>query len=179
MSNQTAHDEEHSSPIKTPKQLITVIALSFLVPVIAIILLVKMVDSGVRTGSGSDAMSHEAIASRIAPVALYNVTIAAPEEESSGPKKLLTGEEVYNKLCMACHDAGIAGAPKKGDNASWAPRIAQGQDLLFKHSLEGLNAMPAKGGDPSLSDIEVERAVVFMVNQSGGSLQEPEAPAEE
>ncbi|NLY34954.1 MAG: cytochrome c5 family protein [Alcaligenaceae bacterium] len=176
MSEQTVQNEEHTNPIKSPKQLIAVVGLSFLVPVIAIILLVRLVDTTPRIGYGSDAMSHEAIAARIAPVALYNVTIVA-EAEETGPKQLLTGEALYNKLCMACHDAGVAGAPKMGDSAAWAPRIAQGEDTLFKHSLEGFNAMPAKGGDTSLDDIEVKRAVVYMVNKSGGSLTEPEAPA--
>ena len=66
-----------------------------------------------------------------------------------------------------CHQTGVAGAPKLGDKADWGPRIAQGQDVLYKHAIEGFNgnkgAMPAKGGSPSLSDEEMKLAVDFIV----------------
>jgi cytochrome c5 len=69
-------------------------------------------------------------------------------------------------LCFSCHDAGIAGAPKLGDKAAWAPRIATGMDTLYTSSLKGKNAMPAKGGNPALSDDDVKAAVDWMVAQS-------------
>lgn len=81
-----------------------------------------------------------------------------------------SGDAVYNSICMACHNTGVAGAPKKGDVAVWAPRIAQGIDTLYEHSIKGFTGntgmMPAKGGNPSLSDEEVKAAVDFMVNAS-------------
>lgn len=89
----------------------------------------------------------------------------------------MTGEEAYKSICMSCHDAGVAGAPKLGDNGAWGPRIGQGVDTLFKHAIEGFTGthgvMPAKGGNPDLSDDEVKRAVVYLANHSGASFAEP------
>lgn len=76
------------------------------------------------------------------------------------------GEKIYKGLCFSCHDMGVAGAPKLGDKAAWAPRIATGMDALHASSLNGKNAMPAKGGNPALSDAEVAAAVDWMVAQS-------------
>ncbi|WP_432786447.1 hypothetical protein AAEX37_00588 [Oligella sp. MSHR50489EDL] len=150
---------------KTPGQMLKVGALVFIVPIIVIIFLIKMnLDNG---GTDRALMAPEMVLSRIAPVAHYNTGAPLPEAKSAEP---LTGEQLYSKLCMTCHDSGLSGAPIKGDNAVWAPRIAQGAETLFKHSLEGFNAMPAKGGDMSLSDDEVKNAVVFMVNASGGNI---------
>jgi cytochrome c5 len=80
------------------------------------------------------------------------------------------GKSVYNKTCAMCHAAGVAGAPKPGDKADWDPRIAQGNDLLYKHALEGFTGskgqMPPKGGAPALPDDEVKAAVDYMVGLS-------------
>lgn len=80
------------------------------------------------------------------------------------------GKSVYGKTCAMCHAAGVAGAPKPGDKAEWAPRIAQGKDTLYKHAIEGFTGskgmMPARGGAASLSDDEVKAAVDFMADQS-------------
>ncbi|MDT8998028.1 c-type cytochrome [Paucibacter sp. APW11] len=80
------------------------------------------------------------------------------------------GKSVFGKVCAMCHAAGVAGAPKPGDKADWGPRIAQGNDTLYKHALEGFNGakgmMPARGGGASLSDDEVRAAVDYMVAQS-------------
>lgn len=161
-----------NSLIKTPRQLITVIALAFVVPVILIILLATYVVRSAPGGAaGSDAMSEKAIAERMRPVALVAVA------DSGAAKSMQTGEAVYAAACSACHAAGIAGAPRTGDVAAWAPRFKQGFDLLVKHAVEGFKAMPAKGGNPNLDPIEVARAVVFMVNKSGGKFKEPAAPA--
>lgn len=150
---------------KTPGEMLKVGALVFIVPIIVIIFLIKMnLDNG---GTDRASMAPEMVLSRIAPVAHYNTGAPLPETKAAEP---LTGEQLYSKLCMTCHDTGLSGAPIKGDESAWAPRIAQGADTLFKHSLEGFNAMPAKGGDLSLSDDEVKNAVVFMVNASGGSI---------
>lgn len=73
------------------------------------------------------------------------------------------GEAIYNKSCMACHMTGAAGAPIKGDVEAWKPRIEQGIETLYTHSIEGFNAMPPKGGNLSLSDEDVQEAVDFMV----------------
>lgn len=173
MSNEQEHIEEHSSPIKTPKQLIVTVVLAFVVPIAIIILLVNMVVSGTKTGAGSDALSGEAVARRIAPVAGFELV------DANAPKVFKTGEQVFAAVCTACHTAGVAGAPKMGDNAAWAPFIKAGYDEMLKVALHGKGGMPAKGGNPALSDYEVARAVVYMANKSGASLEEPAAPAEE
>jgi cytochrome c5 len=161
-----------SSLIKTPRQLITVIVLAFVVPVILIILLATYVVRSTPGGAaGSDAMSEKAIAERMQPVGFVAVA------DSGAAKSLQTGEAVYAAACSACHATGVAGAPRTGDVAAWAPRFKQGFDLLVKHAVEGFKAMPAKGGNPSLDAIEVARAVAFMANKSGGKFKEPSAPA--
>lgn len=73
------------------------------------------------------------------------------------------GEAVYNQACMACHMTGAAGAPIRGDEAAWAPRLEKGMETLYTHSIEGFNAMPPKGGQMGLSDEEVKAAVDYMV----------------
>lgn len=173
MSNEQEHIEEHSSPIKTPKQLVVTIVLSFVIPIAIIILLVNMVVSGDKTGAGSDTLTPEAITKRIAPVAGFELV------DANAPRVFKTGEQVFAAVCTACHTAGVAGAPKMGDNAAWAPFIKAGYDTMLNVALHGKGGMPAKGGNPTLSDYEVARAVVYMANKSGASLPEPAAPAEE
>jgi cytochrome c5 len=85
---------------------------------------------------------------------------------SLGQDQPLSGEEVYNKSCAACHKTGLAGAPKLGDASAWESRIKKGMDELYESSLEGKGAMPAKGGDRTLSDAAVKAAVDFMINAS-------------
>lgn len=74
------------------------------------------------------------------------------------------GKAVYEKTCVACHMAGVAGAPKAGDKAVWAPRIAEGKNHLYEHAIKGKGAMPPKGGNPGLSDAEVKAAVDYLVS---------------
>ncbi len=80
------------------------------------------------------------------------------------------GKKVFGATCSMCHAAGVGGAPKPGDKADWAPRIAQGMDTLYKHAQEGFTGskgmMPARGGSPSLKDEDIKAAVDFMVDQS-------------
>jgi cytochrome c5 len=167
-----AHNE-HESAIRTPKQLVAAVAGFFLVTVIGIILLVQFVTTTKLTGAGTDSQSAEAVAARLRPVADEGFTL----KDASAPKVLLAGDAVYTANCAACHATGAAGAPKLGDAAGWSARIAQGYDILVKHAIEGIRAMPARGGNPDLDDVEVARAIVYMTNQSGAKFKEPEAPA--
>ncbi|MDO9193883.1 MAG: c-type cytochrome, partial [Undibacterium sp.] len=98
-------------------------------------------------------------------------------KDASGPKVLQSGEAVYKMVCAACHDTGAAGAPKLGDAAAWGPRIAQGYDKVLANAIGGLRAMPAKGGNPDLDDVEVARAVVHLANAGGAKFKEPEVKA--
>ncbi len=167
-----AHNE-HESAIRTPKQLVAAVAGFFLVTVIGIILLVLFVTTEKTTGAGTDSQSAEALAARLRPVADEGYTL----KDANAPKVLQAAETVYTAICAACHTSGAAGAPKTGDKAAWTARIAQGYDTLVKHAIEGIRAMPAKGGNPDLDDVEVARAVVYMANQSGASFKEPAVPA--
>jgi cytochrome c5 len=84
-----------------------------------------------------------------------------------------SGKEVVDAICASCHATGTEGAPRIGDQAAWSSRASQGLSSLTAHALEGIRNMPAHGGDPKLSDLEIARAVTYMVNQSGGNWVEP------
>lgn len=171
MSHANAHDDSaHEGPIKTPRQLIWAVVLAFLVPILLIVLLVNFVASDDKPAAGSDALGAEAVARRIQPVGTIEL------RDASGPAVARTGEQVYNAACTACHAAGVAGAPKTGDNAAWAPRIATGYEALLNSALKGKGAMAAQGGG-EFSDYEIRRAVVYMANGAGGKLPEPQPPA--
>jgi cytochrome c5 len=166
-------EHAHSTPIKTPKQLVTVIALAFVVPVIGIIMLSQLVTGEKRLDERT--LDPEAIAARIQPVARVEFG-DAPGGAAGGPK---SGEEVYKSACAACHGAGVAGAHKFGDKAAWAPHLKEGLAALSKNAINGIRGMPARGGNPNLSDLEVTRAVAYMANAAGASFKEPDAPKAE
>ncbi len=153
------HVEDHSTPIQTPKQLIVVVALAFLIPILLIVMIVQMITGGLRVEAGP-AMSEDAVAQRLQPVG--NVALA----ETSSTTEAGSGEQVVNAVCQACHGAGLVGAPKLGDKAAWRPRLAQGVNTLHEHAIKGIRAMPPKGGNASLSDAEVSAAVDYMLKQS-------------
>ena len=169
MSEERYHEDEHESGIKTPKQLIIVVAAAIIVPVIVIIMLTQFVSLESKQSSGSDAYAASAVAARIAPVASDAVFDASAVVV---PK---TGQQVFEAQCTTCHTAGLLGAPKFGDAAAWAPRVAKGYDVLLTSALHGKGSMPAQGGG-EFSDYEVGRAVVYMANHGGGKLAEPAAP---
>ncbi|NRA71839.1 MAG: cytochrome c5 family protein [Gammaproteobacteria bacterium] len=103
------------------------------------------------------------ILKRIQPVG--NVYLAgAVKEVAAVPTGPRSGEDVYNTTCIGCHGTGAAGAPKMGDAAAWAPRKAQGMDVLFTHALKGFNAMPPKGTCMACSDDELKAAIEHMTN---------------
>jgi cytochrome c5 len=165
-----SHEEEaHEGPIKTPKQLITTIVFSVLVPVFAIVLLATYVTTDKRPAAGSDGLGAEATALRISRVGLVEV------KDASSPAALKTGEQVYTAQCSGCHGAGMLGAPKLGDAETWGPRIAQGYEVLLNSALKGKNSMSAQGGG-DYGDVEIGRAVVYMANQSGAKFAEPAVP---
>jgi cytochrome c5 len=96
-----------------------------------------------------------------------------PETQAATPPDahLARGEHVFNNVCSACHGMGVAGAPKAGDKALWAPRIAQGKDVLYRHALDGFTGqsgtMPPRGGNPQLSDADVRAGVDYLVSLAG------------
>ena len=159
---------EHEPFIKTPKQLITVVVLSFVVPIVIIIALANYMNKSLRDGAGSEG-AKTSVEARIKPVAGFELKGAA------GSAALKDGEAVYNAQCGACHNVGAAGAPKLGDAAGWAARIKTGYDALLNSALRGKGAMAAQGGG-DYEDLEIGRAVVYMANKAGAKFAEPKAP---
>ena len=176
------HSEEHSSPIKTPGQLIAVVVASFVVPIVLISIVAHLVTGG--TSKDEPALSEEAIAKRLkpvgelvvdpnqpAPVATAPVTVAAapspagkaaPAAPSSDSGK---GKSIFDTTCMACHATGAAGAPKIGDKTAWAPRLKEGMPTVYGIAMKGKGAMPPKGGNATLSEADVKAAVDYMVSK--------------
>jgi cytochrome c5 len=177
--------EEHSSPIRTPQQLAIVVVLAFAVPITLIVMVVQLVTNVADVSKNNPGMSDEAIAKRLKPVGEVVVdpsqpspavaAPAAPVEVAAAPApgakpapaartaSIERGKSVYETTCMVCHGAGVAGAPKAGDKAAWAPRLKAGMGALYASSLKGKNAMPPKGGNLALPDADVTAAVDYMV----------------
>ena len=175
------HVEDHSSLIKTPQQLIVVVVLAFLIPVIGILMIASFATGGLKVDGKSSDASAAAVAERLKPVGTVVIGEAPPPTTGAQPggtpaMKSASGEPVktaaaggpgagkklYDTVCMACHSAGLAGAPKTGDKAAWKPRIATGKEALYNSALHGKNAMPAKGGS-SAADADVKAAVDYLV----------------
>ena len=156
-----------------------VIGALILVAVAIFVFSMKMSDltQGVYTRDAAE--YRAAVADRIRPVG--QVYLAGEEHESSSPTvetpaepppvaTAMSGPQVYNAACLACHGAGIGGAPILGDAAQWQDRIAQGAGTLKEHAVQGYTGsagyMPPKGGRLDLSDAEIEAAVDYMVGES-------------
>ena len=160
------HEEAHTGPIKTPKQLLLAVAYSFILPVFVIIGLVYFVTSENKPQAGSS-NAPESVAARIQKVGSVEIKSANAEPR--------TGEEVFKGQCGGCHSAGTLGSPKFGDAAAWAPRVGKGYPALLTSALKGKGNMASQAGG-EYSDFEIGRAVVYMANGSGGKLAEPKKP---
>jgi cytochrome c5 len=171
-STPDAHDadHQHESPIRTPKQLIATVVAAFVVPIAIIVLLVKFVAVGSMPAAGSGGLSEEAVALRLQRIGQVEI------RDASDASAVRTGEQVFNGVCSACHASGAAGAPKVGDTAAWAPRIATGYEALLHSALKGKGAMSPQGGG-DYSDLEIGRAVVYLTKQAGADFPEPAMPA--
>ena len=191
----SAHDSNHSKGHAAPadastgalpfaptlRKLIVILLVGFAVPVIILVLIAHFIASETEPPASSEAVGTQASTDqRIAPVA--QASAAAPAAASaSAPAKTAAassaapaagatvadaGKKVYESTCIACHGAGIAGAPKFGDKADWAPIIAQGMPTLYDRALHGYTGkrgmMPPKGGSTA-SDADVKAAVDYMV----------------
>lgn len=162
--------EHHDFPKTTVPEVVKAILGALIAPTIVILLIAKYllaIDASHDVAATDDA----AVLARIAPVA--QVVVA----DNSGPHVDKSGEEVYQSVCMACHDAGALGSPKLGDKGAWAPRIAQGYETLIKHAIEGIRSMPARGGNPDLTDGEIANTVAYMANKAGANFTPPAAGA--
>ncbi len=164
--------EHHDLPKTTVPEVAKAILGALIAPTIVLTLVAKYlltIDAGHDVAAVDD---EAAIAARIAPVA--QVVVA---DVASGPHVDKSGEEVYQAVCLACHDSGALGSPKLGDKGAWSPRIAQGYETLIKHAIEGIRSMPARGGNPDLTDGEIANAVAYMANKAGANFKPPVASA--
>lgn len=124
---------------------------------VAVVLLAVFVPFSFLSKSGGKVASNGDEAElRIVPVAHVEFAKAAG---AGGPR---SGEQIYGSICVACHGSGAAGAPKKGDKAAWAPRVAKGIDALVKSATAGKGAMPPKGGAADLTDAELKATIEFL-----------------
>lgn len=158
--------EESSGLIKTPKQLIVVVVIALFLPVAVAVMFAQLATSGRSSGD----LSEEAVARRIQP--MVQVALAGT---AGGAKAARGSEDIYKTTCAACHDSGVAGAPKLGDKAAWAVRIGVGLDKLAASGIKGKGAMPPKGG-ADISDADFARVVAWLANKSGASFKEPATP---
>lgn len=117
------------------------------------------------TFASNESVSTENAKNYIKPVAVVEMSA------NGGVHVAQSGEDVVKGICVACHGAGVLGSPKLGDKAQWAPRIAQGYDVLVQHAINGIRSMPARGGNAELTDEEVAAAVAVMANQSGADFK--------
>lgn len=186
------HHHEHHDPIQDnidthPVKLAIGVVIGAAALIVGIYLLVQLAQHAYagRSVRNDPAMSDAAVKKRIAPVAqvsidpnapaapaaaaapataVASVTIPPAAAAASPAKGTGSGKSTYDTVCQVCHGAGVAGAPKMGDKAAWAPRIKQGVARLHASAIKGKGAMPAKGGNPSLSEADVSAAVDYMVS---------------
>ncbi len=151
--------------ISTPKQLIVTVILAFAVPLVIILLAVQYITGGIKSDPSQPEMSEAAITARLTDKANATPTNQEAPQPTEPVATVRPGEGLYNSVCQACHVAGVAGAPKTGDAAAWAPRISNGKDYLYNSVINGKNMMPARGGATNASDDDIKAAVDFMLSK--------------
>jgi cytochrome c5 len=171
MSEHQSHagHDAHSTFIKTPKQLLAVVILSFVVPVILISIIAGLATRSIEPSS--TVLSEDAVAKRLKPV---GQVVVAEGSDTPGQK---TGKQIVDSVCSACHATGALNAPKLGDAAAWGPLIKQGHEHLTEMAIKGVRAMPPRGGNPALTDDEMARAVAYLANSAGAKFTEPPVQA--
>lgn len=188
--------QHHTDPVEEniethPVKLALAIGGGAVVLIIAIVLLASFAVGTHEVGADSKATSPAETAMRIAPVARLVVEEAGAPASASAPSgaapaktetaalpaaiaaatpaaAMADGKATYSQACGVCHGTGVAGAPKAGDKAAWAPRIAQGSATLHDHAIKGYQGkagmMPPKGGNAALGDADVKAAVDYMLS---------------
>lgn len=158
------HDIDRDLVYKTVKEVVIVKSSKLIIGCVAALGL------GAGTAIAQEDADDAAIAKRLAPVGELCLqgedcgSASAPAVASSSSSGgSVDGEAIYNSVCMACHDTGAAGAPIHGDEAAWADRVTKGFDTLLDHSTNGFNAMPARGGNPNITDEEMLAVTKYML----------------
>ncbi|NTV95570.1 MAG: cytochrome c5 family protein [Thiobacillus sp.] len=163
--------DHHEMTPTTVKDFLLALLGGLAAPLLAIILIVGLVVSIQARQVDDEAADagDKAVRARIQSV---GTSVAV---DPNKPHVDMTGEQVYTDICSACHGSGALGSPKFKDTAAWGPRIAQGYDTLLLHALKGFagqkGKMPARGGEPDLTDLEVARAMVYMTNAGGAKFE--------
>jgi cytochrome c5 len=158
----------------TPQEMIISVVAGLFAPLIAIFLIIQLIAGiqGKQVDTDSPEVAAKIVENNIQPFAKLEAM------DANAAKVEKSGQEVYDSVCGACHGSGALGAPKYQNKADWGPRNGKGLDTLIKHALEGFNKMPARGGNPDLSDTEITRAIIYMANAAGAKFKEPAAAAE-
>lgn len=156
----------------TPQEVIISILAGLFAPLLAIFLIVQLV-LGIQAEHKPDLSAEAAEKATLKRIQPFGKLVAL---DANAPRVEKSGKEVYEAVCSSCHGSGALGAPKFESRGDWGGRIGQGYDTLLKHAIEGIRQMPPRGGDDTLSDLEMARAVVYMANSGGASFKEPPAP---
>jgi cytochrome c5 len=159
--------DHHEMTKTTPQEFVYALLGGLLAPGLAIALIVILAIGiqGRQVDAEAADVSDKAVRVRIQP---YGVSLAI---DPNAPKVERTGEQVYNEVCASCHGSGALESPKFKEAGAWGKRIGQGYDTLLTHALKGFNKMPARGGEPDLTDLEVARGVVYMTNAAGANFE--------
>lgn len=159
--------EHHEMTKTTPMEFLSALLGGLFAPLLAIALIVGLVVSiqARQVDKDTTAAIDKANRERIQPIG-QSLAI-----DPNVPHVDMTGEQVFNNVCTNCHGSGALGSPKFKDKALWAPRIAKGWDTLLQHAMNGFNKMPARGGEPDLTDLEVARAIAYMANAAGAKFE--------
>ncbi|MCA1771018.1 MAG: c-type cytochrome [Halomonas sp.] len=157
------------------------LGLSVAVMLVAVVFLAtRLLNVIERAGTPDEpsAVAQSMIEDRIRPIGRV-VSSAAMDTANDGAQR--SASDIYGAVCAACHDTGATGAPRKGDEPAWAERIGKGFDAVLANAINGIGAMPARGGDTSLSDDDMRQVVAFLLTESGVVLDSADsgAPASE
>lgn len=151
--------------LQTDKSVVTtsVALLSGLALLATVLFMVAALMGVVNSVAPDDGLRKQAsVVERIKPVARVSF-----EQPKPAIAVKLSGQEVYNKVCAACHAVGVLNAPKVGAKDQWETRVAQGLDTLVTHAVTGIRAMPAKGGNPALTEDNLRESIVYMLGETG------------
>lgn len=159
---------DHQEMTKTtPREFLLATLGGLFAPGLAIFMIV-MLFLGIQGRMGADDpadVSEQAVEARITGFVQFAAV------DPNAPKVELGGQQVYQQVCASCHATGALGSPRHQSVADWAPRIGKGYDLLLSHAINGFHQMPARGGEPNLTDLEVARATVYMTNAAGARFE--------
>ncbi len=148
--------------------------LMFIAAAVAILLTVYVLISSLINTYKKNSIKGEVDSTQLVATASKNLmpigAAATSDAVAAAPAAARSGKEVYTAVCSVCHASGVAGAPKVGDKAAWEPRVATGLDALLNTAMNGKGAMPARGGNPSVTDDELKAVILYMTKETGFDL---------